>query len=76
MTTVLKMRFHAGKQSWYIYEGTRMIAPIKSGDGIMIQLESHYVGATVGMDVEWYLVMGRSQFWLHPKSVYEVEFPF
>ena len=34
------------------------------------------IGATVGMDVEWYLTIGTSQFWLHPKSTYTVEFPF
>jgi len=53
-----------------------MIGAIKPGDGLMIQLDRQYIGATVGMDVEWYLMMGRSQFWLHPKSIYEVEFPF
>jgi hypothetical protein len=76
MTTSLTLRFHAGKKSWIIYEGTRMIGAIKPGDGLMIQLDRQYIGATVGMDVEWYLMMGRSQFWLHPKSIYEVEFPF
>jgi hypothetical protein len=76
MDVKLKLRFHPGTQRWFIYEGNRMLNEIQTGDGLMIHLDQQLIGATVGMDVEWYLTIGTSQFWLHPKSTYTVEFPF
>lgn len=74
MKIITRLIYCDTKNRWEIHHDNQKALPVHCGDHFYILVEGKYLPCRIELDVNWYVDLGQSIFYLHPKMRYRVKF--